>query len=598
MQGDNRRLEDLIARFSAFLGIPERNGAAFPVGYMVPADAPERVAAFLTGEPLEIGGKPILRYKAFRALFDEKPRLPSAPSRADFATEAEKVFPAVPLDVLGEVDRMRGVWIERQYGEALAAHGIEVERFQEREAKRLDIVSRYDKGEAGYVAFLVDRHPLLADFIQVRIPVLVDEDARRRHTYIVGKSGSGKSELIKHLAHAYITGAASEASAIIIDPHGDLAEEIASLKDVPEDRLVYFEPAVDFSHFAVVNPFHSSHVESARTEDERKYFITHHAQAIVDGMRAMLGADLTDNMETVLLHCICTILQVRDGSFLDLQEMVAPTKNPSGRQHHLIEVGLGSLFENHRDFFREAFFSDYYTSTRSSVYARLKSLTTDNNFSRCLIGRNTIDLEKAIDHRSVVVFNLAKGVLSADRTRALGCLLLANILSLAFFRQRRPKAQRFPVHLFIDEAQNFISDRIKETLTEARKFGLYLTLAQQLIGQDMDMKLEELVLGNTDVKITGHASYKSHSKFAHETGVSVEKLQRLGKWQFFLASGETLRAPLRTFDHLVGTKGCLPQDGWQERKARQLARYYRRAGHEPALPPAAAADDMPQWETL
>lgn len=596
MQGDDRCFDELTARFSRFLGIPEPGPSTFAIGHMLPADVPERVAAFLTGQPIEIAGKPIVSYKAFRALFDEKPRPPAAPSRADFTAEAEKVYPAVPLDVLGEIDRLRGIWIDRRLAETIATHAIAVELFQERETKRLDIVGRYDKSEAGYVAYLIDRYPVLAGFLQASIPILVDEASRQRHTYIVGKSGSGKSELIKQLAHAYVTGAAPRASTVVIDPHGDLAEEIAALRDVAEERLVYFEPAVDFTHFPVVNPFYSPHVEAARTVEERRYFITHHAQAIVDGMRAMLGAELTDNMETVLIHCICTILQVPDGSFLDLQEMVVPTKKPSGRQQYLVEIGRESLLESHRGFFKESFFSDYFTSTRNSVYARIKSLTTDENFSRCLIGRNTIDLAGALESPSVVVFNLAKGVLSGDRTRALGCLILASILSMAFFRQRRPKSERFPVHLFIDECQNFISDRIKETLTEARKFGLYLTLAQQLIGQDMDTELEEQVLGNTDIKITGHAGHKSHSKFVRETGVSIEELQRLGKWQFFLATGETLRVPLRSRDHLVGVRGCLPADEWQERKARQIARYYRKAGNEPVA--AAASAEMSQWEPL
>ncbi|TAN71888.1 MAG: DUF87 domain-containing protein [Magnetospirillum sp.] len=251
----------------------------------------------------------------------------------------EGFYPPVPLDVLGEIDRLRALWIERRFGAAMAEHGIAVRRFEQREAKRLDIMSRYDKSEAGYVAFLIDRYPALARFLHSPVPVQVEEDCRRRHTYITGKSGCGKSELIKQFAHAYITGTAPQASIVVIDPHGELAEEIASLRDVPEDRLVYFEPAVDLSLFPVVNPFHSPHIERARSDEERKYLITHHAETIVEGMRAMLGADLTDNMETVLLHCICTILQVRDGSLLDLQEMVAPRKNPSDRQRHLIQVG-------------------------------------------------------------------------------------------------------------------------------------------------------------------------------------------------------------------------------------------------------------------
>lgn len=595
MHADDRSLAELTAKFSAFLGIPRPSRSAFPVGYLTPADVPERVAAFLTGQPLEVGGLPIVAYKAFRNVFTEKPRPPAAPSRGDFTAEAEQAYPPVPLDVLGEIDRLRALWIERRAGAAMAEHGIAVRRFEQREAKRLDIMGRYDKSEAGYVAFLIDRYPALARFLHSPVPVQVEEDSRRRHTYITGKSGCGKSELIKQFAHAYISGTAPQASIVIIDPHGELAEEIASLRDVPEDRLVYFEPAVDLSLFPVVNPFHSPHIERARSDEERKYLITHHAETIVEGMRAMLGADLTDNMETVLLHCICTILQVRDGSLLDLQEMVAPQKKPSDRQRHLIQVGRESLLANHRDFFAEAFFSDYYTSTRHSVYARLKTLTTNENFSRCLIGRNTIDLERALSTPSVLVFNLAKGRLKADPSRALGCLILASLLSAVYFRPWHAKGRLVPVHLFIDETQNFISDRINETLAESRKFGLHLTLAQQIIGQEMDTQLEEVVLGNTDVKITGPAGYKSDSKFARETGVSIEELQRLGKWQLFLAVGEALRVPLRTFDHLVGDRACLSPDEWQRRKARQVARYYRKADDEPLIARMAEADVL-QWE--
>lgn len=97
----------------------------------------------------------------------------------------------------------------------------------------------------------------------------------------------------------------------------------------------------------------------------------------------------------------------------------------------------------------------------------------------------------------MLVVNLAKGLLKPDPSRALGCLILASLLSAVYFRQWRSKGGLVPVHLFIDETQNFISDRIKETLAEARKFGLHLTLAQQIIGQEMDTQLEEVVLGNT-----------------------------------------------------------------------------------------------------
>ncbi|TAN71887.1 MAG: hypothetical protein EPN20_04245 [Magnetospirillum sp.] len=197
----------------------------------------------------------------------------------------------------------------------------------------------------------------------------------------------------------------------------------------------------------------------------------------------------------------------------------------------------------------------------------------------------------------MLVFNLAKGRLKADPSRALGCLILASLLSAVYFRPWHAKGRLVPVHLFIDETQNLISDRINETLAESRKFGLHLTLAQQIIGQEMDTQLEEVVLGNTDVKITGPAGYKSDSKFARETGISIEELQRLGKWQLFLAAGEALRVPLRTFDHLVGDRACLLPDEWQRRKARQVARYYRKAGDECDTAPSTPGVTE-EWDTF
>ena len=393
----------------------------------------------------------------------------------------------------------------------------------------------------------------------------------------MGQSGSGKSELLKYLAFAYASNKAPSSAVVIIDPHGDLAQDVAKLANqYGTDKLVYFDVGISPNHTPVINPLYSSKLKGIKKREEQKRFLSLQTKAIIGGFKAMMKTEFTQQMENLLKHCLSTLLQVPNSNISDLKEFTQLEK--SNKQNRLIEQGLNSIFEAHRPFFENEFLSDSWKPTRNGVANRMLGLNSEHIFLNCLTGINTIDLEEAINNKAVIALNFSKGELDKEVSQAFGALVLSQILSIGFSRHNIPEKERIPVHVFIDECQNFISDSITETLTEARKYKVHLTLAQQIVGQNMDTAVEEAVLVNTNTKITGNAGYKSFNKLARETNVELDELHALQKWQFFLSAGDDIRLPIRTYDHLIKEGACMSDEEWEKVKQQQLKKYYRLLG--------------------
>ncbi len=567
----------LVKEFTQFLEIPAPSAETFDVGYLFPSDVPDKVTDFFRQRELSINGEKIVSFKAFRKVFKEKVVEPKLPTKADFLPEAIKKFPDVPLDHLNEIERQRNHWINQQIGLATTKHESDLTAFKAREEKRESFIEEYEDSPDGYVQFLKDHYPSIANFFERKIPVYINEDNRRKHTYIVGQSGSGKSELLKYLAHAYASNKAPSSAVVIIDPHGDLAVDVAKLANrYGKDKLVYFDVGLSYEYSPVVNLFHSEKRDAIKNIQERMRFISWQTQAIIGGFKAMMKTEFTKQMENLLKHCLCTLLQIPNSNISDLKEFTQIDKN--NRQNRFIEEGLNSIFETQRPFFKNEFLSDSWKATRTGVANRMLGLNSDPVFLNCLTGQNTIDLEEAINNRSVIILNLSQGELGVEVAQAFGALILAQILSIGFSRHNLPESERIPVHIFVDECQNFISDSVTKTLTEARKYKLHLTLAQQTVGQDMDTAVEETVLANTNTKIAGNAGYKSFNKLARECNIELDDLHALKKWQFYLSAGDNIRLPIRTYDDLIVEGACMSDEEWEDVKKQQLKKYYRRLG--------------------
>jgi DNA helicase HerA-like ATPase len=183
-----------------------------------------------------------------------------------------------------------------------------------------------------------------------------------------------------------------------------------------------------------------------------------------------------------------------------------------------------------------------------------------------------------LDSRKLLIFNLAKGKLGSETSEAFGRFLLALMQSAILKRAQSAKAARVPVHVFIDEFQNYIAPSIAEILSESRKFGLHLTMAQQYLGQRMDAEFRRGILANTQIKMTGMSGNDSRAAIAKETGLAEATLAQLGVGQFYVKVGNrpAFRLDLPTF--LLGNRHALSWEDWHGVKEHQLDAYYRVIG--------------------
>jgi hypothetical protein len=439
---------------------------------------------------------------------------------------------------------------------------------------------RHTPDWAGYMAYLETVAPSLCEFFYRRLPVLIPEDARKRHTYITGQSGSGKSELLKVLFNAYLR-ARSPVSLVLIDPHGDLAEQVARFPEVAASgRLVYLHPTLAEGFTPTINPF-----ELADQSETAVHVMAEQIASVFGELMRKAGhASLSGNMGALLIPCISTLLRRAGSTIRDLQCFMDDKRN-----RDLWEIGCRSAVQAHRDFFRERFYEKQFESTKGALYTRIQSLLNSPVLYRLLVGPSTIDVEAAVNAGKIIVFALPKGGIGAETSPTFGSFVLAMLQGLAIRRESVPEAQRVPVHVFVDECQNFLSPSVQTILTESRKYGLHLTLAQQTFAQDMDRDLAAAVVGNTAVKICGMNDVKTLKPMDERMNVGLDALQKLIVGQFFVkVSGNTPAFKLivpRIRDHI----GAEP---WEIAKAMQLRAHYR--PNTPSEPPAEAAAEFSQ----
>ena len=224
-------------------------------------------------------------------------------------------------------------------------------------------------------------------FRQPTFPAFIPEKARRRHSFVVGRSGSGKSETLKLLAVAakIVDGTVRrDRSFVLIDPHGDLAEQIARLSFYHDDRrehpdapdLIYLDPFLGAKdgRFPTVNPLDVGKKTSFQL-DKIAQQLTRVFQTLV----ARGDVSLTLNMETILIPCITVLLRRPRSTFFDLMRFMT-----DGINTDLVQLGLRSPNAGHRFFFRESFGESRFQITRAALSTRIQSLLNNQAFAHFL----------------------------------------------------------------------------------------------------------------------------------------------------------------------------------------------------------------------
>ena len=304
--------------------------------------------------------------------------------------------------------------------------------------------------------------------------IRMKQEDRRRHTYVIGKSGSGKTEFMKSLVRQDIM---EGRGVCVIDPHGDFADDC--LEFVPRERaedVIYFSPA------DTERPMALNMLEFDPKYPEQKTFVINEMLKIFDklyDLKSTGGPMFEQYMRNAML-----LIMDDPESGSTLMEIPKVLADEEFRKYKLSKCKTQVV----KDFWqKEAQQAGGEASLQNMVPYITSKLTPfiSNDIMRPIIGqqKSAFNIRDVMDGQKILLLNLSKGKLGETNAYLIGMVLVGKILMAALSRTDMPKEKRRDFFLYIDEFQNFLTDSISAILSEARKYGLDLIIAHQFIGQ-------------------------------------------------------------------------------------------------------------------
>jgi len=342
---------------------------------------------------------------------------------------------------------------------------------------------------------------------------------RRKHLYVVGKTGTGKSTMIANMA---INDMRNEEGMAVIDPHGDLTD--ALLDFIPSFRLndvAYLDPA-DVAH-----PFHLNPLELKNTAHRELV-----ASGIVSIFYKLYHYSWGPRLEYILRNCILTLLYVPNSTLLQIPEILTNDRFREKVVMGLSDQVLKNFWINEYNKLTPQMRSESIMPILNKVGQFLSSQTIRN-----IVGspKSTIDLEEMMNKGKIILVNLSQGKLGEDNSALLGAMIITKIQLAAMNRVYEQEQTRKDFYLYVDEFQNFATSSFIKILSEARKYRLNLTLANQYIGQ-IDEDVQNAIFGNAGSIISFCVGATDARPLAREFGLKYkeEELVQLGNYQIVL----------------------------------------------------------------
>ncbi|HVM76545.1 MAG TPA: type IV secretion system DNA-binding domain-containing protein [Candidatus Paceibacterota bacterium] len=315
-------------------------------------------------------------------------------------------------------------------------------------------------------------------------------DDRRRHIYVIGKTGVGKSTLLENMA---IHDIQSGKGMAFIDPHGSSAEKL--LDFVPEERLddvIYFDPS-DLEHPIAFNP-----MEQVNTE------FRHLVASGLMGVFKKIWVDAwSARMEYILNNTLLALLEFPGSTVLGVLRMFAEPEYRKKIVSTLQDPVIKAFWQNE--------FARYSQRLETEALAAIQNKVgqfVSNPLIRNILGqsRSTINMREIMDSGKILIVNLSKGKIGEDNSALLGAMMIARMQLAAMSRADTPEEKLRDFFLYVDEFQNFATDSFANILAEARKYRLSLVLAHQYIGQlilsDGNTKVRDAVFGNVGTLVS------------------------------------------------------------------------------------------------
>lgn len=307
----------------------------------------------------------------------------------------------------------------------------------------------------------------------------IKTDDRRRHMYLIGKTGMGKTNMMENMVIADIKAGRGVG---VVDPHGEFAERI--LDFVPENRLddvIYFNPA-DIDWPIAFNPLERIDME--------------HRHLIASGMMGVFKKIWPDvwsaRMEYILNNSLLALLEYPSSTLLGIMRMLAEKSYRQKITENLQDPVIKAFWVNE--------FARYTQRLETEAVAAIQNKVgqfVSNPLIRNIVGQthSAIDMRKIMDEGKILIINIAKGRIGEDNSALLGAMMITKLQLAAMSRVDIPVEKRRDFYLYVDEFQNFSTESFANILSEARKYRLNLILAHQYIEQ-LDDKVRAAIFGN------------------------------------------------------------------------------------------------------
>jgi hypothetical protein len=290
---------------------------------------------------------------------------------------------------------------------------------------------------------------------------------RRRHMYLIGKTGTGKSTLMENMI---VTDIRAGEGVAVVDPHGELVEKI--IRFIPTERtndVVYFNPAdleypIAFNILECPNPEHRNLI----------------ASGLVGVFKKIWADSWGPRLEYILMNGILALLEYPGSTLLGLMRMLVDKQFRKKVITYIKDPVVKSFWMNEYANYNEKFRNEAIAPIQNKVGQFLASAVIRNIVGQT---KSTIDLREVMDQKKILLLNLSKGRIGEENSALLGAMMITRIQLTAMSRVDIPEEERPDFYLYVDEFQNFSTDSFANILSEARKYRLNLIMAHQYIEQ-------------------------------------------------------------------------------------------------------------------
>ncbi|MEI7620723.1 MAG: CxxC-x17-CxxC domain-containing protein [Candidatus Falkowbacteria bacterium] len=347
----------------------------------------------------------------------------------------------------------------------------------------------------------------------------IKKDDRRRHMYLVGKTGMGKSTILENMIVDDIRAGHGVA---VVDPHGDLAEKI--IEFIPEDRIkdvIYFNPSdIEF-------PIAFNVVE--QVEPHLRHLV---ASGLIGVFQKLWADSWGPRLEYILRNAILAILDYPGSTLLGVVRILSDKPFRKKVVANIKDPVVKSFWEKEFASYADKFASEAVSPIQNKVGQFLSTA-----FMRNIVGqvKSSLDMREIMDGSKILIMNLSKGRIGEDNSALLGAMMVTKIQLAAMSRVDMPEKERKDFYLYIDEFQNFSTDSFASILSEARKYRLCLIMAHQYIEQ-LSEKVKPAVFGNVGTMIVFRVGAADADELVKEftPTFTEEDLVNLPKYEMYL----------------------------------------------------------------